>query len=145
MITFSTCSCAISSGTTSSRPPSSFTFIFTAAPPANTGNRSNPVCACWPMKPAFPKAQCKVQWQSCIIGSWLRPRARTARPCRYIASYATGDRNGDLQRSNSSRQLTFPLSLISSQPTLGGAPRFGRVTHPGFRNRTPAIVSSRGT
>ena len=29
--------------------------------------------------------------------------------------------------------------------TLGGAPRFGRVTHPGFRKRTPQSVSSRGT
>jgi hypothetical protein len=34
---------------------------------------------------------------------------------------------------------------ISSQATLGGAPRFGRVTQPGLRKRTPPIVSSRGT
>ena len=40
-----------------------------AAPPANTGSRSNPVCACWPMKPAFPRAQCKVRFRSCNIGS----------------------------------------------------------------------------
>ena len=145
MTTFSTCSCAISSGMISSRRPSWFTFIFPAGPPASAGNRSNPACACWQTKPAFPKAQCKLRSRSCSIDSWSEPRAHTAPPCPPIASYDTGDREGDAQRSNSNRQSTFPSSLISSQPMLGGAPRFGRVTHPGFRNRMPAIISSRGT
>jgi DNA-binding transcriptional MocR family regulator len=51
----------------------------------------------------------------------------------------------DVQRSDFNFQVTLPSSSIPSQATLGGAPRFGRVTQPGFKNRTPPIVSSRGT
>src|SRR2546430_14200469 len=53
------------------------------------------------------------------------------------------------ERSNSgynstTRHFIFP-SLISSQATLAGEPWFGRVTQPGFRNKTPRRFSFRGT
>jgi hypothetical protein len=48
------------------------------------------------------------------------------------------------QRSRTNRHSTLAFPTFS-QPTLGGAPRFGRVTQPGLRNRTPPTVSSRGT
>src|SRR5579864_1764530 len=41
-------------------------------------------------------------------------------------------------------QLILRL-LISSQATLLGEPRFGRVTQPGLRNKTPLRFSLRGT
>src|SRR5215468_1352117 len=46
--------------------------------------------------------------------------------------------------SCTSFQLIF-LSAISSHATLGGAPRLGRVTQPGFRSRTLPRLSLRGT
>ena len=49
-----------------------------------------------------------------------------------------------LQRSGTSFQLIFP-SAISSQATLDGEPRLGRVTQPGLRNRTRPRLSLRGT
>jgi hypothetical protein len=42
------------------------------------------------------------------------------------------------------RQFSFPAP-ISSQATLAGDPRFGRVTQPGFKNKTPLRRSFRGT
>src|SRR5881397_119187 len=48
------------------------------------------------------------------------------------------------QRSGTNRQFTFP-SAISSHATLAGEPRFGRVTQPGFKNKTPLRFSLRGT
>jgi hypothetical protein len=48
------------------------------------------------------------------------------------------------QRSGTSFQMILP-SVISSQATPGGAPRFGRVTQPGLRNRTRPRLSLRGT
>jgi hypothetical protein len=41
-------------------------------------------------------------------------------------------------------QLIFP-SMISSHAALGGEPRLGRVTQPGFRNSTFPRLSFRGT
>jgi hypothetical protein len=43
-----------------------------------------------------------------------------------------------------SLQLIFP-SAILSQATLGGEPRLGRVTQPGFKNKTLPRRSFRGT
>ena len=48
------------------------------------------------------------------------------------------------QRSRMIRQLIFP-STISSHATLAGEPRLGRVTQPGFRNKTAPRLSFRGT
>ena len=48
------------------------------------------------------------------------------------------------QRSGTIRQLIFP-STISSHATLAGEPRLGRVTQPGFRNKTGPRLSFRGT
>lgn len=48
------------------------------------------------------------------------------------------------QRRGTSFQVIFP-SAISSQATLDGAPRLGRVTQPGLRNRTRPRRSLRGT
>src|SRR5438270_502411 len=53
------------------------------------------------------------------------------------------------ERSNSgynstTRHFIFPL-LTSSQATLAGEPWFGRVTKPGFRNKTPRRFSFPGT
>jgi len=42
------------------------------------------------------------------------------------------------------RQLIF-RSAISSHATLAGEPRLGRVTQPGFRNKTVPCLSFRGT
>jgi hypothetical protein len=46
--------------------------------------------------------------------------------------------------SGTNRQFIFPLP-ISSQATLAGEPWFGRVTQPGFKNRTFSRLSFRGT
>jgi len=42
------------------------------------------------------------------------------------------------------RHFIFPFTT-SSQATLRGEPWFGRVMHPGFRNKTPRRFSFRGT
>ena len=52
--------------------------------------------------------------------------------------------NDNLARSATSLQLIFP-SAISSHATLGRAPRLGRVTQPGLRNKTRPRLSLRGT
>jgi hypothetical protein len=49
-----------------------------------------------------------------------------------------------LHRSKTSLQRIFPCT-ISSHAALGGAPRLGRVTQPGFRSRTSPRLSLRGT
>src|SRR4029077_15363113 len=58
-----------------------------------------------------------------------------------ILRFAQNDKQA---RSSTSFQLIFP-SAISSHATLGGAPRLGRVTQPGLRNRTRPHLSLRGT
>jgi hypothetical protein len=49
-----------------------------------------------------------------------------------------------VQRSGTSLQVNFSFA-ISSHAALGGEPRFGRVTHPGFKNKTFPRFSCRGT
>src|SRR4029453_10340300 len=49
-----------------------------------------------------------------------------------------------VQRSGTSLQVNFS-SAISSHAALGGQPRFGRVPHPGFKNKTLPRFSCRGT
>jgi hypothetical protein len=46
--------------------------------------------------------------------------------------------------SGTNRQFIFPFA-ISSHATLAGEPWLGRVTQPGFKNRTPPRFSFRGT
>src|SRR5207248_489715 len=93
-------------------------------------------------KSAVQSAIAKLQYRQLVKTSRAH---RTAVPAHRVLRHWRRHGPADVQRSNSSRQFTFPSSFTSSQAMLGGAPRFGRATQPGFRNRTPAMVSSRGT
>jgi len=61
-----------------------------------------------------------------------------------LTSIANGGSVNRRYLSGTNLQLIFPLT-ISSQATLAGEPWFGRVTQPGFKNKTPPRFSFRGT
>jgi hypothetical protein len=65
----------------------------------------------------------------CAFGAWLNIALRRTR-----STYRNGTK----------RQFTLPAT-VSSQATLAGDPRFGRLTQPGFKNRMFPRFSFRAT
>ena len=61
----------------------------------------------------------------------------TAVPAHRVLRHWRSNRPSAVQRSDFNSQVNLPSSLTPSQATLGGAPRLGRVTQPGFKKRTP--------